>query len=342
MKQRALLICALAMLLAACGAPAAAPGTTSLSPETTSPSPAAESSPSPAATSETTATAEATGDTRTITDALGNTVTIPAEPRRVLALGEEGLLADLIDAGVKPVAATVNVAENVSGFAAGELDGIQLFASAADTSLETFVALQPDLIVGSDYFVEQIGADTLNQLAPTVAVGGDTPREAYIQTMAIFGREDEARQQVSRFEQQVEQAGAQLDAAGRTVSMATIYPGPNPAAWIDGPYAPPRLAQELGFTLSPNADDLGGAEVRGGRAFISLEQLGLLDGETLVLLQSPAVDGEAAALEQIRNGPIWQTLPAVQNDRVVELDRFAYFGFRGEQQLLNDLIEALE
>ncbi len=321
------LAAALALVLAGCSAqPAPTPGA----------QPTAAASPAaPAAMS-------ASGSTRTVTDALGNQVAIPANPQRVLALGDDGLLADLLDAGVRPVAATVNVVENPPGFAAGELDGIQLFPSAGDVSLETFVALQPDLIISYDYFIEEVGYDTLSQVAPTVAVGGDTPRDTYVQLMALLGKEAQARRAVEQLEQRIKEAGARLNAAQRTVSLATIYPGPNPAVWVDGPYAPPRIVQELGFRLRPSAADLGGIEVRSGRAYISQEQFGLLDGETIVLLQSPEVPGETEALQQIKEGPIWQTLPAVQNGRVAELNRLVYFGFRGEQRLLDDLVRALE
>jgi ABC-type Fe3+-hydroxamate transport system substrate-binding protein len=49
-----------------------------------------------------------TATTRTIEHTFGTTE-IPAAPQRVIALGEEGLLADLLDAGITPLASIVNL-----------------------------------------------------------------------------------------------------------------------------------------------------------------------------------------------------------------------------------------
>ena len=72
-----------------------------------------------------------------------------------------------------------------------------------------------------------------------------------------------------------------------------------------------------------------------------LEQLGLLDSELLVLMQSETVDGEAEALAEIEADPIWQTLPAVQSGNVVVIDRLGYPGAAGQIRLLEELSSLL-
>ena len=76
---------------------------------------------------------------------------------------------------------------------------------------------------------------------------------------------------------------------------------------------------ELGFTLTPGADDVDGEE--GGRLYLSNEQIGVLDADTLVAMQSDLVLGEADALDQIADDPVWSQLPAVVADNVITVDR---------------------
>ena len=73
-----------------------------------------------------------------------------------------------------------------------------------------------------------------------------------------------------------------------------------------------------------------------GRVFLSLEQLGILDAPTIVLLQSPTVQGEQTAVDEITANPLWAQLPAVQNDRVVTFDRLGYAGAAGQIRFLGE------
>lgn len=282
---------------------------------------------------------ETTSDYRLVRHSFGET-RVPLAPQRVLALGEEGLLADLLDGGVRPVAASVNVPEQVPLLAADELAGIALFPSAGELSLETLSAYQPDLIVGASFFVEQIGYERLARIAPTVAIGAGDPLTSYVETLRIFGREAEAEQRVAALRAEMRAAGQRLNATERSVSLLTAYPGANVAVWVDGPSPIPLMLRELGVALRPDAsaEEL---EVRNGRAFVSLEQLPLLDGETVLVLQSSGVEGEEQALADVQASPLWQQLPAVAAGRVATLDRIGYPGLRGQQALLADLAAVL-
>jgi iron complex transport system substrate-binding protein len=281
---------------------------------------------------------ETTAEQRLIHHTFGETQ-VPLEAERVLALGEEGLLADLLDNGVRPVAASVNLTENVPLFSAAELNGIALFPSAGEISLEALSAYQPDLIIGTSFFIAQIGYQRLARIAPTVALGGATPLENYGETATVFGRGDVAQAEVAAFRAEVQAAAARIDAANQRVSLVTVYPGPSVALWFDGPSPIPLLLRELGVQLRP---DPAGLDIRNGRAFISLEQLPLVDGATIFPLTSSGVEGEDSALADVQANPLWQQLPAVQVGRVVTLDRIGYPGLRGQRALLVDLVQAFE
>lgn len=283
---------------------------------------------------------ETTASYRLIRHAFGET-RAPLAPQRILALGEESLLADLLDAGFRPVASNVNVPDNVPLLSAEELAGIALFPSANDISLETLSAYQPDLIIGTRFFIEQIGYERLSKIAPTIVLSGATPLENYVETLAVFGRREEAQRTVANFRAEVQVIANRLNAAGQSVSIATIYPGPNVALWFDGPSPIPLLVRELGVQIQPDLATVNGLNIRNGRAFISLEQLTLVSGETILLLQTSGVEGEVQAVVELQANPLWQQLPAVQAQRVVILDRIGYPGLRGQRALLVDLRQAL-
>jgi iron complex transport system substrate-binding protein len=282
---------------------------------------------------------ETTTDARVIRHALGET-RIPLLPRRIVALGEEGLLADLLDAGMRPIAASVNVPEAVPLISATELAGIELFPSAAPISLERVAALQPNLIIGGRFFLEEAGYAELSRIAPTVALGASDPRQSYVETLTVFGLAERADADRAALEQAVATSAEQLRAEQRSVSLATIYPGAMLAVWVDGPTSVPLLMRELGLDIRPAAADLRG--VRNGRAFLSNEQIALLDGELLILLQSASVEGEAAAIAAFQAQPIWNQIPAVQNGFVYTLDRLGYPGMRGQRALLADLAALMQ
>lgn len=282
-----------------------------------------------------------TATTRTIKHVFGEVI-VPAAPQRVLAIGEDGLLVDLLDLGVKPVASNANIPEQIPLTQADELAGIELFASAAEFSIEKLSAFQPDLIIGTRFFVENVGYDKLSQIAPTVALGGRGELETFVELARVLGKEAEAQAQVDAFRQQMAREAERIGARSKSLSVATVYPGPNVAAWVDGPSPIPQMLLDLGFTLSPNAQAVESFGIRSGRAFISPEKFDLFAADTLLLLQTPAVEGEMDAVKKIETNPLWAKLPAVQANRVFMLDRIGYPGFRGARQLLADVVKVMQ
>jgi iron complex transport system substrate-binding protein len=98
------------------------------------------------------------------------------------------------------------------------------------------------------------------------------------------------------------------------------------------------VLEDLGVALVPGPDEV---DASGGRAYLSSERLDLFAADTLVLLQSPIVDGESAALAELEADPRWSRLPAVEADRVIELDRLGYPGIVGRTAAVEVLSERL-
>ena len=292
-----------------------------------------------AADAPTTTTAASTETTAPADDSSADNDVEPVDAGRVIAIGEEYVLGDLLALGIKPIASTATVAE--SGFhSLDDFDTSDIQAMpATEPNLEGLAALAPDHIVILNFFANELGLDQLQATAETVTVipDGLDPIEQIEFLAEAFGREEAAAELVADYEAAMESAKQPL--AGQSVTVAAIYGGPSIAAFIDGPWAVPATLLESGASLVPAAGSLEAD--RNGRAYLSLEQIELLSGPKLILLTSGLVDGESAAIKQVTESPLWSTLPAVQADAVIELDRLGYPGIVGRTKLVGDLIDAL-
>lgn len=270
-------------------------------------------------------TAETTsGPTRTVATSEGD-VEVPSDPQRVVALGEEFLLSDLLSLGIKPIASTATLGTEFSGIPAEETDGIEPLDVALLDPLQV-AELKPDLLVVDEFVLGQAGYGRLSKIAPTVPVASDDWRADVGLLGETFGREDEAAGLLDDYDAAVD-AGRDELGEGVEASVATAYPS-EVVAWTDGPSTIPATLLDLGVTLVPGADDdLGPLDA--GRVSLSRERLDLLSAPTLFLLQSSSVEGEDAAVDRLEDSSLYQSLPAVESDRVMVLDRLAYPGVEG-------------
>jgi len=191
--------------------------------------------------------------------------------------------------------------------------------------------------VATAFVWDEVGGDLLERIAPAVAIAGDDWRSDMELLGSAFGADAASAAALATYDRAVDEGAAAL--GGAEVSLATIYPGPSPAAWVDGPSNVPAVLLDLGVTLVPDAADAGDA--RNGRAFLSLEQLGLLDAPRLVLSQSDLVEGESDAVDAIADSPLWPTLPSVAAGEVVTIDRLGYPGVEGRTRLATELTQLL-
>ena len=118
------------------------------------------------------------------------------------------------------------------------------------------------------------------------------------------------------------------------VSLAAIYPGPSPAAFVSCPREIPNSILSTGCALDP--DPRVAEPDQNGRVYLSLEQLGILDAPRIVLLQSTTVDGETQAVEEITASPLRVQLPAVLDGNAVTFDGLGYPGATGQIRFLDE------
>jgi iron complex transport system substrate-binding protein len=337
----------LGMVLLGCGSGDDSGDATSPTPASSIPGSTAEPSvtepaapgtePGPPPTESDPATPETTGGGPRIVEHQYGSTEVPADPQRIVALSEEFLLADLLALGVRPVASTSNDPTGFVGIDPASTEGIEVIASV-DFNLEQLAALRPDLILAYPDYIDLVGYDQVNAVAPTVAIGtvDSDWREQFELTASALGLDAEGATVIGDVEAELDEASQVLD--GEAMSVASISPGPLVRAYTDERTNLTEIMAELGIVFVPDSGDTDD----NGRITLSLEQLGVLSGDTLVLLQTNVIDGEDQAVADIEASPLWPSLPAVESGRVIELDRLAYPGALGAGAFATDLAAAVE
>jgi iron complex transport system substrate-binding protein len=278
-----------------------------------------------------------TGSTRSV-EFGDRTAEVPVDPQRVVALGEEFLLADLLDLGIEPVASTATLGNEFSGLDEAKTEGIETL-DVALLDLDRVAALDPDLLLVDEFVLGQAGYDRLTKIAPTVAFESDDWRENYELLGRTLGEEKLTGERLAEYDSAVDAAKAGID-PDLTASVMTAYPTEVVAWTADSPATVPSVIDALGVELSPTPGSGLGA-IDSGRISISLEKIDLLQGDGLIQLQSSAVAGEDASLRRIEDSPIYQGLPAIEADQSARLDRLAWPGVTGRIEAAHELGDLL-
>ncbi|MCB0967251.1 MAG: ABC transporter substrate-binding protein [Ilumatobacter sp.] len=212
--------------------------------------------------------------------------TVPvADVGTVVVVAEETVLADLLSLGVPVAASSATVPDaGFSGMDEFDTAGIEIF-DYLTLSLEELATYDADHIVTWQFLADQVGEEQLAGIGGEVHVlpDGTTGPDRIRMLGAFFGREDAADALLD----ELKAAYAAAEGAvpeGCRVSVAAIYPGANVAAFAEPVWDGPRALVELGCELVPNGGDVD--TDRNGRAYLSLEQLGLLSAPTMILMQA--------------------------------------------------------
>lgn len=261
----------------------------------------------------------------------------PDEPerRQIVTLGEESALADILALGVEPIASSATVDtvgfQGIDGYDTSNIEVLPVVT----LSLEHLAMLEPEMIIAYQYVVDSVGRDVLESMAELVVLpSGVTATEQITILGDALDRPERAADLVAEFDAALATGSASIEGDCST-TVAAIYAGPSVAAFVDGPWAVPDTVLELGCALDPDTSDA--SPDANGRAYLSMEQLTILDGPQMILMQTDTVDGEQASVDEIMANPIWNQLPAVQADAVTILDRLGYPGIEGRIRLAAEL-----
>ncbi|MFW5709340.1 MAG: ABC transporter substrate-binding protein [Chloroflexota bacterium] len=256
---------------------------------------------------------------RLIEHALGETC-VPGNPQRVVPL-DMTITELLLISSMQPVAASQTVLDAYTRMHP-ELEATftDVMEDIEDTgfppNIEAVLNAEPDLIIGPrDLFTESLYPQ-LNEVAPTVLydpVPGDW-RSRLIFAGEVLGLSETVDSLLTDYDERVDELRDQLgeDAGGVEVSLVRTFPGQiglvlagtTGAALLDevGLARPESQGVDYDYVL----EELDGRP----ELLISEEELLLADGDVVFVF------GDPSALFEM---PLWNALPAVQEDRAHEV-----------------------
>lgn len=188
---------------------------------------------------------------------------------------------------------------------------------------EKLLAAEPDLIVASTYGKLEDDFERLASIAPVLVVepSGDYAwdwRELVRSVGEATDLASLAEREITETESRItEAAEAHPEYNGRTVSII-INRGQEAGIQFVNTGASPatELLDELGFAEHPNIAELDKLEW----GDVSIENIGLVDAEALVVARHGGDGTVEAATEWLEGNPLYQQLGAVQAQRVAFID----------------------
>lgn len=313
--SRMMMLFGLLLLISACGNEDSAPNT-----ET-------ESEPNNSENSSEITLDSATGE-----------VTIPADAERILAPFHEDALLAL---GVTPVAKWA-IGQTIQDYLEDDLKDIP--SIEWNLPLEQVLNHEPDLIILQNNMDSYEGTyEDYNKIAPTYLMTEETVGDwrKQIETFGIIlGKEDEAAQLLSDYEERVADAKAQLAEALGEESVAVIWAVGNQFFLFEQDrHSAEVIYSELGIKQPALVEELGSADATAWNP-ISVEKLSELDADHVFLLALPDEQG----LETLENSSVWQSTPAAKNGNVHILNdqsNWTNKGYLASLQTIEDLLNTL-
>lgn len=262
-----------------------------------------------------------------LTHKLGS-ATLPAEPKRIVALSDADLDA-LLMLGVQPVGIGESSGEGgITAWAKPLLTGKPTVLTAGDKGydVEKIAALAPDLILaGGDYYIDDEYAK-LSKLAPTTAYettgAFEDPWQATLRQVAkAVGKPDQAERVVTDVEAKIVKAETDHpELAGKKFAISQVWEGGSVGVLRSAKDAGVKMLNDFGMTLAPSVASLKGDEFA---VQLSLEKVSVLDTDVaLVYCTEP---GLKAALEA---NSLFKNLAVVKRGSYVALTEAQFSSLR--------------
>lgn len=288
----------------------------------------------------------------TIEHALGTTE-IEEQPERVVTLGygEGDIVAGL---GLTPLA--VNSYGSSDGVSSPWLDDavdgaeLELLDTADGIPYEQIAALQPDVVLALLSDIDASAYDLLSEIAPTVAYQTgpfrDSWQDASLTAGRALGLEEEAQALIDGVEETIDEtAAANPELEGKTASVVLAISS-DQAGVLNSPEENTiRTLLQLGMELPPAVAELEVGPT-GYSAVLSLEQIGVLDADLLLLY---AITEEARAA--LTSNALFEQLDVTTRDDVLAIEPATWQALRTPsvlsipyalERLVDPMVEAIE
>lgn len=278
---------------------------------------------------------------RSFENADGTVTRIPEKPARILSTSVTvtgTLLA--IEAPVVASAAAADHRFFSQWQPVAEARGVRKLWAAGSLDLESVLEVSPDLIV-----VSTGGADSalmhradLASVAPTIVVdyGAQSWQELASELGRATGRESQARQLITAFDEFVREAGERMELPEGRANIIS-YNGPgitNPVATREGAHG--RLLRALGFRIEQPVSAAAGAE-SSDQDFVRTPY------EYLTRLEAPITfltRVDDSGVDDFLNDPVLANLPSVQSGQVYGLGKHSFrIDYFSSREIVDGMLE---
>ncbi|MFO1446019.1 ABC transporter substrate-binding protein [Bacillus sp. Bva_UNVM-123] len=253
--------------------------------------------------------AEESEKTVQYTTITGEQVEIPANPKRVVYIGQT--IGDFLAMGI-PVVGN-NLPQDPPSYYEGKIEEIVDVGNPGN--LETILTLNPDLIINGYYKADAEQNEALSKIATTIPFNPALPYTERVKEMGnIFGKQEEVAQLIAKFETQSKEMFDMFQLAeGET---ATVFYQLGKTLYVMGNRSFGAIIYgENGFAVPPavqkNIIDVEGV------SFVTISEEVLLEfaGDHLFILVQDDDESKTEA-DRLLQSPVWGTLPAVQKGNV--------------------------
>ncbi|WP_153765531.1 iron-siderophore ABC transporter substrate-binding protein [Endozoicomonas sp. OPT23] len=208
-------------------------------------------------------------------------------------------------------------------------DGVAELGQRTEPGLEAIAAIKPDLILGYQWRHNRI-YNELNSIAPTVLYRQYPSTEddrsyfarmqgIYTSVAGIFGKQQQAREKLNDLHEQLRLSREQIKKTGLSGQKVVVgkFVGMGLGLRVYGPLSMAgALVNELGL-------ENGWTATLPGRDFTHVDLLKLSDigqASLIIIGDTPEEAGSMLA------SPVWQSLPAVQENRIYYIPSLWSFG----------------
>lgn len=271
--------------------------------------------------------------TRKVNDVYGET-TVPAMPQRIVVL-DTSALDNLLALGVKPVGAPYSVSVNANFFAylASDTKGIENVGTVDQPNLESVAKMNPDLIIGSKTNHDAV-RDKLKQIAPVYFVDktGDMWKEAFRQYADAVNQNEKGKEVLAAYEKRVNAFKSASGDKMKSLKVSLLRPRQDHVAIY--------LKQSFGAALIEEAglSRPAGQTKDAFSSKVTEEQIAELDGDLIIWYGR---ENELGYFQtKIQKNPLWNTLAAVKNKQVHQVDWEVWLsgaGIQAANKALDDL-----
>jgi iron complex transport system substrate-binding protein len=249
----------------------------------------------------------------------------PKEPKRIISLVPTFSLGVALELGLPVVGAPLFGMSDEDLKSKAEAAGVVDLGSFMEPSIEKIIALQPDLIIGSEFLGEE-AYQMASKLAPTALITTANWKDFYRTLADVTGINGDIDGRFADYEKRVAAIRERVPKDVR-VSIVRITPWEfqvymdEPEAW-----APFDVLREAGVRRT----DFETSETKVGTKRLDFEGLAGLDGDVLLYIVGGSNDSATSGRhEAVLANPLWKMLPAVKAGRVYRVDEATWMEFSG-------------